>query len=561
MKYFFALWVFISFSIPAFFAYSQSLPSYVPTNRLIGWWGFNGNAQDASGNGNHGMANGAISTADRFGNLNSAYSFDGLDDYIQTSAIGPSGNSSRSFTFWIKTANTAIQTPIDYYGQFGTSFQAILNSPCPGLGIDGAFGVVTRGGPFLINNEWHHCALVFDSQIGNTISDVKIYIDGNLQPTITCSAVNPNLIINTSDPGAFVFGKTTSNLRFVDGNLDDIGIWNRALNQQEINNLYNSQLPNQTSLCLPTISTNTPTSIGIDSVIVGGNITNDGGSPIVLRGVCYSTTPNPNMGNVRTEDGSGVGSFSTILRNLSPSTTYYLKSYAKNSIGVVVYGDEVSFSTGAPIPGIRCPGTPSVTDIDGNLYHTVQIGNQCWIQSNLKTSRYRNGDSIPMNLMGNLGSFATGSYYIYNNDSLNNYFFGKLYNHYAVTDSRGLCPTGWKVPSDTDWTVLSNNFGGDTMSSASLRATDTLPTPFGWASPNLGATNNSGFTALPGGHINMNGLSGQLNLWGFWWTSTTTTSFNAWYRIMHHEFIHLYRYDQNIGRTACFSVRCIKENP
>jgi hypothetical protein len=141
------------------------------------------------------------------------------------------------------------------------------------------------------------------------------------------------------------------------GKIDDIGIWNRALTQQEITNLYTSQLPTQTSLCLPSITTNTPTSIGIDSVIVGGNITNDGGSSIVLRGVCYSTTPNPNMGNMRTEDGSGVGSFSTILRNLNPSTTYYARSYAKNSNGVVVYGDEVSISTmSTPLIGSNYAG-------------------------------------------------------------------------------------------------------------------------------------------------------------------------------------------------------------
>ncbi|MFM7911412.1 MAG: hypothetical protein ACKO9W_04455, partial [Bacteroidota bacterium] len=157
------------------------------------------------------------------------------------------------------------------------------------------------------------------------------------------------------------------------GKLDDIGIWNRALSQQEITNLYNSQLPTQTSLCLPTITTTSPSSVGVDSVVIGGNITNDGGSSIVLRGVCYSTSPNPNMGNLRTNDGSGIGSFNTVLRGLNPSTTYYARSYAKNSNGVVVYGNEVSFTTSSSLPGVRCPGTPTVTDIDGNVYNSVQI--------------------------------------------------------------------------------------------------------------------------------------------------------------------------------------------
>jgi hypothetical protein len=94
----------------------------------------------------------------------------------------------------------------------------------------------------------------------------------------------------------------------------------------------------------------------MDSVVIGGNITNDGGSSIVLRGVCYSTTPNPNMGNLRTDDGSGIGSFNTVLRGLNPSTTYYARSYAKNSNGVVVYGNEVSFTTSSITIGSNYAG-------------------------------------------------------------------------------------------------------------------------------------------------------------------------------------------------------------
>jgi len=110
-----------------------------------------------------------------------------------------------------------------------------------------------------------------------------------------------------------------------------------------------SGLSTQTSLCLPTITTTSPASVGVDSVVIGGNITNDGGSSIVLRGVCYSTSPNPNMGNSRTEEGSGIGSFNTVLRGLTSSTTYYARSYAKNSNGVVAYGNEVSFTTSSTI--------------------------------------------------------------------------------------------------------------------------------------------------------------------------------------------------------------------
>jgi hypothetical protein len=147
------------------------------------------------------------------------------------------------------------------------------------------------------------------------------------------------------------------------------------------------------------------------------------------------------MGNMRTEDGSGIGSFSTVLRGLINSSAYFARSYAKNSNGVVVYGNEVTFTT-VSLPGLRCPGTPTITDIDGNIYNTVQIGNQCWTQSNLKTSRYRNGDSIPTGLSNSVWqNTTTGAYAIYNNDLTNENLYGKLYNHYAVADARqdGTC--------------------------------------------------------------------------------------------------------------------------
>jgi uncharacterized protein (TIGR02145 family) len=309
-------------------------------------------------------------------------------------------------------------------------------------------------------------------------------------------------------------------------------------------------------LCLPTITTNTPTYIGIDSVVIGGDILNDGGSSIVLRGVCYSTTPNPNMGNTRTEEGSGIGSFTSTLRNLSPSTTYYARSYAKNSQGVVVYGNEVSFSTGTPIPGVRCPGTPSVTDIDGNLYHTVQIGTQCWTQSNLKVSKYKNGDNIPTGLSNSeWGSTTVGAYAINDNNSVNHGLYGKLYNHYAVMDARGLCPSGWHVPTDGEWTTLETFLGGSSIAGGALKSTTIQPTPGSWLSPNVGATNSSGFSAGPGGRRYFNGVSVDVGNFGYWWSSSLSGTL-AWNRFLGYNNGNLNRASQN--HKNGFSVRCLK---
>ena len=193
---------------------------------------------------------------------------------------------------------------------------------------------------------------------------MKLYNNGLLSGF----QVPPSGPIDNCSNGTFNIGRGWVNYDFYNGKMDNLGMWNRALTPQEITNLYNSQPTTQTSLCLPTITTSSPSSVGVDTVVIGGDISNDGGSSIVLRGVCYSPSPNPNMGNQRTEDGSGIGSFNTVLRGLTSSTTYYARSYAKNSNGVVVYGNEVSFSTSSITIGSNYAGG-IVFYLDGTGQH------------------------------------------------------------------------------------------------------------------------------------------------------------------------------------------------
>ncbi|NDC72947.1 MAG: hypothetical protein EBZ62_05760, partial [Sphingobacteriia bacterium] len=207
---------------------------------------------------------------------------------------------------------------------------------------------------------------------------------------------------------------------------------------------------------------------------------------------------------------------------------------------------------------VACPGTPTVTDVDNNTYNTVQIGTQCWTQSNLKVSKYRNGDNIPTGLSNSdWENTASGAYAIYNNDPVNDGLYGKLYNHYAVTDSRGLCPTGWHVPTDAEWTTLENQLGGSSVAGGSLKSTATQPTLGGWLSPNTGATNSSGFTALPGGlRFSYGGFSGMTGD-GFWWSSSVSSGSFAWYRYLFNDGSNVLR---NSGyRTVGFSVRCCRD--
>jgi uncharacterized protein (TIGR02145 family) len=542
------------------------IPSYVPTNGLVGWWGFNGNALDGSGNGNHGTVNGATLITDRFGNQNGAYSFDGVNSSINVI------NSST-----LQTPNSiTINLWMSFSGIQQSNSRLISKGWSPmgfELHRDLTFNNKIRfGGAYNGNGYGPLSQTIFNDSVWYMITaldngSVKyLFVNGVLEDSL----VHNYGVIPTSQASLFFGRNSQIATDFLNGKLDDIGIWNRAITPQEITNLYNSQLPTQTSLCLPSITTNVPTSIGIDSVIVGGNITNDGGSSIVLRGVCYSTTPNPNMGNMRTEDGSGVGSFSTILRNLNPSTTYYVRSYAKNTNGVVVYGDEVTFTT-LPLLGQPCPGTPTVTDIDGNVYNTVKIGNQCWTQSNLKVSRFRNGDSILTGFSNNdwYNLFYTPAYSIYNNDAQNNLIFGKLYNHVSVRDSREICPTGWHVPTDTEWNVLvkfldsdadtsCNNCVQSPIAGGALKSTSIFPIQSGWMSPNTGATNSSGFFGTPGGM--RDGHTGTFNDLGnvaFWWTSSSSHAGHP-ARVVLHNGANVNK-GGNFHGLYGFSVRCLKD--
>ena len=553
--------------------FSQSVPSYVPTNGLVGWWGFNGNAQDNSGNGNHGTVNGATLTTDRFGNQNGAYDFDGINDRIRIPHSSNFLNDTGSISLWMNASQLpSLNDNQDCLFGKGWGYPQLL------FRNDGKVYIqVTNTNPSssfvsigmqntIQTNQWRHIVATYEGP------KLSLYVNGVLNNSQVVSLSPGYVAFCNSEFWMGGFRHLNScmpndSVQFFKGRIDDAGFWNRALTPQEITNLYNSQLPTQTSLCLPTITTTSPSSVGVDTVVIGGDISNDGGSSIVLRGICYSTSPNPNMGDQRTEDGSGTGSFNTVLRGLTSSTTYYARSYAKNSNGVVVYGNEVSFTTSASLTGVRCPGTPTVTDIDGNVYNTVQIGNQCWTQSNLKVSKYRNGDSIPTGLSDNTWQNTTsGAYAIYNNDPVNDGLYGKLYNHYAVTDSRGLCPTGWHVPSDGEWTVLvkyldpnadtlCGNCWQSTIAGGALKSTATQPTTGGWASPNTGATNSTGFTALPGGQRVFNGIFSSLAINVAFWSSSVSSGF-AWYRNPEYitsDFFRGYSYLMN-----GFSIRCLK---
>ena len=217
-----------------------------------------------------------------------------------------------------------------------------------------------------------------------------------------------------------------------------------------------------------------------------------------------------------------------------------------------------------------CPST-TVTDIDGNVYQTVTIGTQVWMAENLKVTHYRNGDAIP-NIASNSEwtELTTGAYCNYDNDAYHSTTYGRLYNWYAVDDSRNIAPEDWHVPSDAEWKQLEMYLGMSRSEAddkyrrgrdegGKLKATGTIEGGDGlWFYPNKGATNESGFSALPGGdRYGDYGPFYSMGYLGRFWSSTELSNYYAWYRRLSHSNSQIYR--GNYLKQDGFSVRCVKD--
>ena len=297
---------------------------------------------------------------------------------------------------------------------------------------------------------------------------------------------------------------------------------------------------------IPVLTTTAVSNITQTIASCGGNITSDGGATVTARGVCWSTGQNPTIADNKTTDGTGAGSFTSNITGLTAGTIYYVRAYATNNTGTG-YGSAMSFTTQGGTTG-------TVTDIDGNVYHTVIIGTQVWMVENLKTTKYRDGTSIPNVTDGTAWyNLTTGAYCDYANTPTNSAIYGKLYNWYAATDAHNIAPTGWHVPTDAEWSTLTTYLGGESVAGGKLKEIGTTH----WASPNTGATNETGFTALPGGYRYDGGTFDGIGDVGYWWSATEDDAASAWYRVVYYSSSDVGRddYDKELG----FSVRCVRD--
>jgi uncharacterized protein (TIGR02145 family) len=349
--------------------------------------------------------------------------------------------------------------------------------------------------------------------VGTTASDITIFSDAGLTPGTT-----------------YVYRVYSNN-----------AVGNSLSYSNELTLTTNIQIG------LPILSTIMPSFITSDFAFGGGNIESDGGAPIIEKGIVWSTNQNPTINlSTKATNGTVSNTFNAEMTNLNSNTIYFVRAFATNSVGTA-YGNEFSFTT----------LSTTVTDIDGNAYSLVTICSQVWTKTNLNVTHYRNGDVIPqVTDATQWATLTTGAWCYYNNDSANGAIYGKLYNWYAVHDTRGLAPVGFHIPTDSEWTTLTTCLGGEIVAGGKMKETGTNH----WISPNTNATNSSGFACLPGGYrSNFTMLPNSKGYQAWFWSSSEYDNTNAWFRyiINNNESVNRNSYDYS--KIFGFSVRCIKD--
>jgi len=345
----------------------------------------------------------------------------------------------------------------------------------------------------------------------------------------------------TDGTGIGLFVSNLTNLRA--GSL----YYYRAYATNNLGTSYGAVLTFNTLPGLAMVTTGTVSAVGANSAYFVGEVLHSGGSTVTSRGFAPSTTSNPTISGPNSLQGSGTGVFAGQISGLQPGSLYFVRSFATNAIGTN-YGNQTSFQTD------NC-GALTVNDVNGNSYPTVYIGNQCWLKANLKVMSYRNGDAIPGNLPNSTWSTTTsGAYAVYDFSPSNDSLYGKLYNGFAVNDSRGICPIGWRLPSDSDWTILVNAISPSGNSNSIVLAMN---------SPAFGGNNSSGFSALGSGYRESGGF-----YYGCGSTSNVSNKFfarssnNGHFAISLAPFPpHLWSYQIHTAGNPNFgyAVRCIRD--
>ncbi|MDX9696823.1 MAG: FISUMP domain-containing protein [Bacteroidales bacterium] len=298
-------------------------------------------------------------------------------------------------------------------------------------------------------------------------------------------------------------------------------------------------------------------SITNSSFFISSNIISDGYSEIIEKGFYYGISSDPVNYGIKIQVVTQDKIFGTEIKELTNNTTYYFCSYTKNSVG----------TTYSNINNIITLENSVVTDYDGNDYKIVKIGNQIWMAENLKSTHYADGEVIPLVedsvIWSNLDSNEK-AYCFYGNSTSNANIFGALYNWEATMNGsnssnsnpsgvQGICPVSWHLPSNNEWVELINYLGGENIAGGKLKEIGLIH----WDNPNSGASNESGFTALPSGRRSYNGEFDNLGSWAYYWTSYEL--YDEMPNITKLRSDSYYVYYGEAMKNFSFSVRCIKD--
>jgi uncharacterized protein (TIGR02145 family) len=515
----------------------QELPNYVPVDSLIAWWSLNGHVNDDSGNGNNGFEQLADPSEDRFGVESSAYSLGAVGSQI---GLTPSnaflGGSDYTISFWFRT-------------QSNGQFQAILSKRPTCMGGDENFieftilpnsntmSYTVSGGGFegtadFLPGAWNHAVYTRNANLSS------LFMNGNLVFNFENGySVVPEAWLGVGSINACIslFGL---NERRYQGDIDDIGVWNRALAAWEVADLFGSFTQPMTTYYLDSDGDG----YGDESFTVES----DTGAPM---GYVFN--------NLDCNDAEAGVYPGATCDDLNPSTENDVINLSCSCFGELIDVESIH-TCGADF--VHNPNLTygSVTDQEGNEYKTIVIGDQEWMAENLKTSHYRNGDLIPTETDNGVWSgLTTGATCWYNNDSATyDCPYGKLYNWHAVADARNLCPSGWHVPSETDWSLLSAFLGGASVAGGKMKSTDTSY----WISANSSVDNSSGFSGLPSGYrVPNTGTFFNISNVGFWWSTTQPSIISALYFYLTANDNNLGSFSFDFGTSAGYSVRCMRD--
>ena len=521
-----------------FNAFAQNVPDYVSTEGLVAWWPMNGNVDDAIGF-LHGFNQGGIETEGPYGQIGQALELPSGDDYIDlpTGGVNEEGGLTLAFWAWLELPSEGAAPLIDRvevsnnlwsfsYEQSSETVHFITRNNDG----SGYHNLSTWSPPAA---EWVHVTSVYRAPSGLK----ELHVNG----TLVGEELAPldGFTMPTMRLGEVAEGTWNSNCRF-----SKVGVWERALVEEEILALYNAQLP--VLGCTDSIACNFNEEANIedDSCIypLFGDDCEDGGAACGEGTIWDANIQACVVSEFCQEDldGDGVIGINDLMELLS-------------SFGTMCEEPETAeFSCGNPM------------NYHGYDYATVQIGEQCWFAENLRNEHYANGDAIPGELSNsewqNADDTNLGAQAIYSNDESNLANYGRLYNWYALDDARGLCPSYWHVPTDGEFMTLEMELGmsESEANSQGWRGTDqgTQMKSSPGDNPSWNGTNTSGFLGLAGGHRLFNGTFDLGGYNGYFWSSYALGEF-PWYHGLDSGHTEVYR--TNDTPRYGFSVRCLKD--